>query len=86
MVRTCGTTGKHSRRIAERDWRDRRDARVRGLKFEVFGTSNHELRVAPFAHVSHFTRHALWLLADFFSILLGLFDLDDRLALIRSAI
>jgi len=26
------------------------------------------------------------LLADFFSILLGLFDLDDRLALIRSAI
>jgi hypothetical protein len=25
-----------------------------------FGTSNHELRVAPFSHVSWFTRHALW--------------------------
>ena len=33
-----------------RDWRekrDERDARVRGLKFEVFGTSNPELLVAP---------------------------------------
>jgi len=61
-------------RVAERDWRDGRDgrdARVRGPKFEVFGTSNHELRVASFSHVSRFTRHRLWQLADFFSILLG---------------
>jgi len=28
MVRTCGTRGKHPRRIAERDWRDGRGFEV----------------------------------------------------------
>jgi hypothetical protein len=42
----CGATGERSCRIAERDRRDERDARVQGLKFEVFGTSNPELRTA----------------------------------------
>ena len=46
--RTCGTTGKHPRRIAERDWRDRRDEEA-GIQ---------SVHVAPFAHVSRFTRHA----------------------------
>jgi len=45
-------------------------ARVRGQKFEVFRTSSPELWIAPFGHVSRFARHGLWLLADFFSILL----------------
>ena len=59
------TPGEHFRRVAERDWRDgrdERDARVRCPKFEVFGTSNpelrtsnFELRIAPFSHVSRFT-------------------------------
>ena len=31
-------------------------------------------------------RHGPWPLADFLTACLGLFDLDDRLALIRSAI
>ena len=33
---------------------------ARGPKFEVFGTSNPELRIARFSHVSRFTRHGLW--------------------------
>jgi hypothetical protein len=49
MVCTCGTTGERSRRIAERDSRDGRD--------EVRIQSVH---VAPFSHVSRFTRHGLW--------------------------
>lgn len=52
-------SGEYSRRIAvrnARDWREERDARVRGLKFEVFRTSNPELRTLdpPFSHVAHF--------------------------------
>ena len=27
---------------------------------EVLGTSNTELRIAPFSYVLHFTRHGLW--------------------------
>ena len=50
-------------RLAER-------ARVRDQKFEDFRTSNPEIWIAPFAHVSRFTRHDMWLLAGFFSILL----------------
>jgi hypothetical protein len=49
MVRTCGTIEEQSRRIAEQDWRDGRD--------EVGIQSVH---VAPFVHVSRFTRHGLW--------------------------
>jgi hypothetical protein len=52
MVRTCGTTGEHSRRIAERDRLDERDGQD-----EVGIQSVH---VAPFSHVSRFTRHGLW--------------------------
>ncbi len=59
MVRTSGTGGKYPRKIAEREWRDGRD--------EVGIQSVH---VALFSHVSRFTRHVLWGLADFFSILL----------------
>ena len=45
---------------------------VRIPKFEVFGTSNLELRTSDgaFLHVSRFARHGLWPLAEFFSILL----------------
>ena len=57
-AQSSGTTGEYPRRIAARDWRER--ARVQGPKFRVFGTSNHELRIAPFSHVSRFTRHSLW--------------------------
>jgi hypothetical protein len=28
--------------------------------FEVFGTSNPELLIAPFSHVARFTHHGLW--------------------------
>jgi hypothetical protein len=35
-------------------------ARVRGPKFKVFRTSNPELPIAPFSHISGFTRHGLW--------------------------
>jgi len=62
MVCTCGTIEGRSSRIAARDWRDGRD------EAEI-----QSVHVAPSAHVSRFTRHALWLLADFFSILLGFF-------------
>ena len=31
---------------------------------------NFELQIAPFSHVSRVTRHGLWSLADFLSILL----------------
>ena len=50
MVRTSGAVGEYSHRIAERDWRDGRD--------EVGIQSVH---VAPFSHVSRFTRQGLWL-------------------------
>ena len=50
------------RRIAERDRRDEREGRN---EVEI-----QSVRVAPFSHVSHFTRHSPWLLADLFSILL----------------
>ena len=47
-------------------------ARVRDPKFEVseLRIQNFELRIAPFSHVSRFTRHDPWTLADCFSILL----------------
>jgi len=32
---------------------------------------NFGLRIAPFSYISRFTRHGPWLLADFFTILLG---------------
>ena len=73
LVRTSETTGEHLRRITERDWRDGRDVgwfKVRSSRFSELRTPNFELRIAPFSHVSRFTRHGLWLLADFFSILL----------------
>ena len=41
-----------------------------GSRFEVFGTLNPELRIAHFSRVSRFTRHGLWPLAGFSSILL----------------
>ena len=56
MVRTCGTTGGHYRRIAARDRRDVRDG-----PYEV-GT--HSVHVA--LHAPRFLA-----LADFFSILLS---------------
>ena len=49
VVRTSGTIGERSRRIAERDWRDGRD--------EVEIQSVH---VAPSSHVSRITRQGLW--------------------------
>ena len=58
------------RRIAERDWRDEGGFEVRSSRFSELRTPNFELRVAPFSHVSHFTRHSPWLLAGFFGILL----------------
>ena len=54
MAHTSDTTGEHSPRIAERDWRDGRD--------EVGIQSVH---VAPFSHVSRFTRQGLWRWRDF---------------------
>ena len=44
-----GTRREHTPRIAERDWRDRRD------EAEI-----QSVHVAPLTHVSHFTRPALW--------------------------
>ena|SRR2546427_2357961 len=52
MACTSRTTGEHSRRIAERDRLDERDGQD-----EVGIQSVH---VAPFSHVSRFTRHSLW--------------------------
>ena len=40
-AQSSGTRG-HSRRMTERDWRDRRD----GGGFEIFETSNRELRTS----------------------------------------
>src|SRR6266849_8823907 len=37
-----------------------RRGRARGPKFEVFETSNPELRIVPFSPVSRFMRHGLW--------------------------
>jgi len=61
-------TGVSLRRRAGKGRKARR-ARREGSMSEVrgFGTSNHELRVAPFSHVSRFTRHALCR-SGFFSI------------------
>jgi hypothetical protein len=47
-----------------------RRGRVRGLKFEVFGTSNPELRTTDRAFLVCLAIHASRPLADFFSILL----------------
>ena len=43
-----GTRREHTPRIAERDWRDRRDK-----------AAIQSVHVAPFAPVSRFTRHTL---------------------------
>ena len=50
------------RRIAERDRLDEREGRN---EVEI-----QSVRIAPFSHVSHFTRHSPRLLPDSFSILL----------------
>ncbi|MGH7219707.1 MAG: MlaC/ttg2D family ABC transporter substrate-binding protein, partial [Nitrospiraceae bacterium] len=50
-------------RKAERDWRDGRDARVRGPTFEVLGTSNfgtHLSHSSHIARVSRWWRHSTW--------------------------
>ena len=63
MVRASGATGVHSRRIAERDSRGGRDEggfEVRSSRCSEFRTPNVELQIAPFSHVSRFTRHGLW--------------------------
>jgi hypothetical protein len=52
---------------------------VRGPKLGGFETSNFELRIAPFSHISRVTRHVSWTLADFFSILLSDRCLHDAL-------
>jgi len=44
------------RNIAAQDWREGRA----GRGFEVFGTSNPELQIAPFSHISRVTPHGLW--------------------------
>src|SRR5713101_5392042 len=61
-----------ARRIAERDWCMARRARVRGPKFEVFRTSNPELRTSDRAFPPRLAPHLLRSVppADFFSILL----------------
>ncbi len=58
--------------LGTRDWRDGRDVRVRDLKFEVFQTSNPELRTSDRAFLASHALHAPRpvVLADFFSILL----------------
>ena len=48
-----------------------RRAKVRGPKFEVFGTSNPELRTSDHACCAWRARRTLEMLADFFSILPG---------------
>ena len=45
---------------ANRNARRAGSGRVRGSKFEVFETSNPELRIAPFSPVSRFARQGLW--------------------------
>jgi hypothetical protein len=59
------------RRIAEPGWLDKRDGRN---KVEI-----QSVRVAPLSHVSRFTRHIPWRLANFFSILLEIPTAFDRL-------
>ena len=44
--------GTRLRKIAERDWRDERD--------ESNEVGIQSVHVAPFSHVSHFTRHSFW--------------------------
>jgi hypothetical protein len=61
MVPTSGTRGEYSCRIAARDRRDGRNG-----PNEMGIQSAHG---APFSHVSRFTRHGLWRLRFFFSIL-----------------
>jgi hypothetical protein len=63
--------GQQFRRIAERDWRDEGGFEVRSPRFSERRTPDFELWISPFAHVSRFTRRALWLPADLFSILLA---------------
>jgi hypothetical protein len=63
--------GQQFRRIAERDWRGEGGFEVRSSRFSERRTPDFELWISPFAHVSRFTRHALWLPVDFFSILLA---------------
>ena|GEM_PF-6126691 len=63
--------GQQFRRIAERDWRDEGGFEVRGSRISERRAPDFELWISPFAHASRFTRHALWLPADFFSILLA---------------
>jgi hypothetical protein len=53
--RQRGTIGKCSRRIDERNGSNKLETQ--------------SVHVAPFSHVSRFTRHGLMTLADFFSIL-----------------
>ena len=58
MVRMCDTPGEHSRRIAERDWRDGRDEVESNLSTSRLSRMS---RASPPRSVA---------LADFFSILL----------------
>jgi len=55
----------YNRRTLPRDSRARlagraRQTKVRCSRFPELRTPNFELRIAPFSHVSRFTRHGLW--------------------------
>lgn len=61
VVRTCEKTREYSYRIAVRNVRDRRDerdARIRGLKFEVFRIPNPELQSSDHAFLACRALHA----------------------------
>jgi hypothetical protein len=54
------TIEEHFLRIAEQDRREERDGgefEVRSSRLSELRTQNFELRIAPFSHFTHFTRH-----------------------------
>src|SRR6266850_2621927 len=63
----CGSTGKYSSRIPERDGPNE----LRAQSFHV----------APLSHISRFSRHGPWTLADFFSIRLDHESLQKHIPL-----
>jgi len=49
---------------------------------EVFGTSNPELRIAPFSHVTRFSRTSLWHWQTVLVLLLGGHSLYQRVCIV----
>src|SRR5712691_10153398 len=80
----------YRRARGRRDERDGGRIEVRSSRLSELRTPNFELRTAPFWHVSRFTFHGPWALADFFQhpvrstvrfvTLLAIHDLSEMLS------